>query len=475
MADLSQYGTVAAATPDLSAYGSISASRPTVFGMQPNAVTDALAGAGGSLAQHAVNVYDILRKIPGADRVLPDSSQLHRAISDATPQTTPAHVGKFLENVAEFAIPAGKVGELTSAASLPARAAAQGAVGAGVSGIQTGGDPHAMEMGALAGAGGEVVGDVIKGATSALGASKSPSLQNFSDSFGNATPTQKARISAALDTLKADGIKPADSLMEMQDAVKQKLADLGQQYQNLDPAIKTRPVDPADVVTHLTDLQKQYMRRGVITDPAAYHAIGLEIEKVKDIAAGPPAIAGAQPDVLTVDDLVHLKQEANGKTNFASPDSDRSLWRGIGNAYRSAADAIAPETTPLNRAYQKYKDLEQIADQNVARGKGDTQSGLSALLQKGTQGVSGAAIGGAAGHATGIPGATELGTVIGAVIGPKVSSAAIQALRNAADSGAFSALPPLKQQAIRAMSAIGDNAGILKTLGVATTENAVTH
>lgn len=468
--------------------------RPTVFGMQPNAATDFLAGAGGSLAQHAVNAYDLLRKIPGAERILPDSASFHKAIADATPESTPAHVGKFLENVAEFAVPGGKASELTKGASLLPRAAAQAAVGAGVSGVQTGGDTGAMATGAVAGAGGEVLGDVVKGAAGAFLAGKSPTLQNFADSFGNATPTQKARISSALDTLKADGVKPADSLAEMHESIKGKLADLGKEYQSLDPAIKARPVPPADVVQHLQDLQKQYTRRGIVTDPEAYRTIDREIQKVQDIATqngGAPApkpsglvnpsgslipsTGQAQPGALTVDDLVHLKVGANGKTNFTSPDADKSLWRGIGDAYRSAADAVAPETTALNRSYQKYKDLEQIADQNVARGKGDTQSGLSALLQKGTQTAVGTGAGAAVGHATGIPGAAELGGIIGATIGPKISKATIQALRNAADSGAFKALSPAKQLAIKTMAAIGDNPGILKTLGVAATETAATR
>lgn len=124
------------------------------------AVGDALAGAGGSVAQHAVNIYDLLRKIPGADKVLPDSATLHQAISDATPDNTPAHIGKFLENVAEFAIPAGKAAKLAEGTSLGVRMAAQAVPAATVRAVQGGNSGEVADAAAL-GAAGPVVGEVV--------------------------------------------------------------------------------------------------------------------------------------------------------------------------------------------------------------------------------------------------------------------------------------------------------------------------
>jgi hypothetical protein len=275
---------------------------------------------------------------------------------------------------------------------------------------------------------------------------------------------------------------PPDSVHETQDVIKGKIDELGQAYQALDPAIKAREMDPADVIDHLRDLQNRYMRRGVITDQAAHSAIESEIKKVQAIAMkntpvsqgmanrttqfqGAPKPAGK----VTVDDIIHMKQNANGRTNFNSPDADKSLWRGIGDAYRSAADIIAPEVTPLNRDYQKYKDLEQIIEQNIARGKGTTQSGLSALLTKASQHGAGAAAGGALGSVAGPIGAAA-GSVAGGIIGPKLGKAASQAIQNAVDAGLFQGLAPAKQQAIRAASAIGDNSTVLRLLGTSAIE-----
>lgn len=121
------------------------------------AVGDALAGAGGSVAQHAVNVYDLLRKIPGADKLLPDSASFHQAIADATPDNTPSHIGKFLENVAEFAIPAGKAAKMAEGSSLGVRMAAQAGSAGATRAVQGGNTGEVADAAAL-GAAGPVLG-----------------------------------------------------------------------------------------------------------------------------------------------------------------------------------------------------------------------------------------------------------------------------------------------------------------------------
>jgi hypothetical protein len=42
---------------------------------------------------------------------------------------------------------------------------------------------------------------------------------------------------------------------------------------------------------------------------------------------------------INVGDIVHLKQQANGRTNFNSTDAEET-WKAIGNAYRTGADAL---------------------------------------------------------------------------------------------------------------------------------------
>jgi len=423
---------------------------------------DVAAGAGSNVAQHAVNVYDLLRKIPGLDARLPDSATVHAAIDAATPQTTSANIGKFLEGATEFAIPAGKVAEATRGANLAARALAQAGVGGGVSAVQTAGDPASIATGAALGAGGEVAGDVVRGAASLL-ANKAPTLENFSEAFGGATPTQKAKITKALATLAKDGIIPPETVHDTQDIIKGRLTGLEDAYQNLDPAIKARTQPVQYIVRQLENLQNQFTRRGVVTDTKAFNTVADQIQKVQDIAA-------ANGGKVDLEDLVHMKQLANGRTNWQSPKVEQTLWNNIGDAYRGAADVLAPETTPINRDYQTYKSLEKMIDENIARGKGVAPTGLDILLKRAASHGVGATVGGTLGSAVGGPVGATLGAVAGGAAGPRIARTTQQAIQNAIDSGAFARLSPVRQSLLQTMQAMGDNAGILKLLGTSATE-----
>ena len=131
-------------------------------------VGDFLAGVGGNFAQHAVNAYDLLRKIPGArEDPAGFDRRFHKAIADATPDTTPAHVGKFVESAEEYMLPAGRAAKATTGMGLAARAGAQAVTAGGVRAIQ-GGTPGEIADTAALGAAGPVVGDVVGAGVSAL-------------------------------------------------------------------------------------------------------------------------------------------------------------------------------------------------------------------------------------------------------------------------------------------------------------------
>src|SRR5206468_4745077 len=113
--------------------------------------------------------------------------------------------GKFLEQAAEFAIPGSMVAKATKGLGLAARAGAQAATAGAIGAAQSGGDPMATGISAGLGGAGELVPAAISGAKGLLN-NKAPTLQNFSKSFANATPTQKAVISEVLPQLQKDGI-----------------------------------------------------------------------------------------------------------------------------------------------------------------------------------------------------------------------------------------------------------------------------
>lgn len=420
-------------------------------------------GAAKGLLQTVNNGAQLVRKIPGM-QAADDAYFRLTGGKPMTPEQEAASTaangigqgtGKFIEQGLEYARGAGLVSGALKGAPLAARIAGQAALGAGVSGVQSGGDPTSTIVGGVAGGGGELAGAALSGAKKLLGA-KAPTLANFAESFGGATPTQKARISAALDTLKKDGIVPADDVYGTRDAINGKLQDLGQQYQALNPAIRQRLLPAGDVINELRAAQSKYTLRGAVTDETAYNALQKQIDIIKHVEQ-------QTGGYVQLDDLLHLKQNANVKTNFANPDKD--TWRTIGNAYRKAADTLAPETTPLNRDYQKYSDLREMIEENIARGKGTTRSGLDALLDEASSRAKGAAAGGViGGQLFGHYGAAA-GTVAGGIIGPKLGNTARQMMQNAVDSGAFSKFAPVKRAALATAAQAGDNATVFRLLG----------
>lgn len=421
-----------------------------------NALVDAPLG----LAQGAIKGIDStatavgsgLRRLAGLPPVSVPKEELEA-------QNNWQGVGKFAEQTAEFAVPGSMVGKAAKGASLGLRAVAQGATAGAVGAAQSGGDPLATGVSAVLGGAGELAGPALSKAKQLLG-NKAPTLQNFAESFGKATPRQKDKISAALDTLKKDGVKPGGDIHEMQDAIKGKLDDLGQAYQNLDPAIKARQMPVQAVVQKLQDAQQayQHIKSGVVTDEAAYNAIQKQIDTIQQIAK-------ASGGNVQLDDLLHMKQLANGRTNFQSPDAEKSLWNKVGNAYRSVADTLAPETTPLNKDYQKYKALEEVIDKNIREGKGTTKSGLDALGEHVSARHVGAGIGAMLG---GAPGA-----VFGSMVAPKVAKTAQQMLQNAIDNGAFQSLTKGSQALASAAARMGDTKTLLRVLSKGAAQETV--
>jgi len=107
-------------------------------------------------------------------------------------QTTPIGVGqgtgKFLEQAAELAVPAGLVGDATKGAGLLARLGAQAATGAGISAIQSKGDPVQTILGGVAGGASELAAPAVN----ALG-------KVLSNTLGLSTGAGKATIERAFN------------------------------------------------------------------------------------------------------------------------------------------------------------------------------------------------------------------------------------------------------------------------------------
>lgn len=442
-----------------------------------------LQGVGKGLMSTVTGINELANKTGSGAQLDPAYVQ-----SLTQPNGIGQGTGKFLEQAAEFAVPDAAVGDALKGAGLIARLGARGATAASVAGAQTGGNPEAMATAGLLGAGAEGVGATLKTAGELTGklTQKAPTAENYAKAFA-ATPGQKPIIGNAVETLKRDGIQPTDSPAEMQAAIKNQLTQLGQRYQALDPKIANRTIDADRVIADLKQQQAAYTHgaqtatkevpAGLVderghpitrTETAsqpfvsnanrAYHqALQNEINDVQTLAK-------AHGGKLTFSDLQYLRDGSNGRVNFASPSEEWNLYRGVGNAYRRAMDQIAPETTRLNRDYARYKTLESIADKNVSMGRGTTPSAFEQALSHHTGREVGAAVGAGIGHLTGLPGASWLGAGIGAVAWPKLTEPVFQALKNAADNGAFAKMPKIKLDFLRKALTIGDNKAALKVL-----------
>lgn len=347
---------------------------------------------------------------------------------------------------------------------------------------------------------------------------KALTVNNFARSFG-ATPEQKAVITKALPTLTRDGISPEETAPQMAASIKGKLADLGTQYSQLPADISSREIPADDVVSRLRKLQAQFVggvKQVTETVPGLvdsqgnpvtraksvplvtnanqpyYDKITKEIEDVKDFAS-------ANNGKVTFDNLRHMRDGANGRTNWQSAPADQNLYRDIGGVYRSSLDKIAPETTQLNRDYATYKGLDTVADKNVNmgrgadakpdiwegqentpyahyralqdvaqknldEGRGTTQSGLSMLLHKAEGAGYGLSIGSELGHAAaGVPGAI-VGGALGMYAAPKLAGPIVQALRNISDSGALTNASPGARRALQAAIQTGRSAVIQRAI-----------
>jgi hypothetical protein len=411
-----------------------------------NALIDAplglVQGVAKGAASTGVGIGSLARKVAGRPPLPADT---YKADTEATNNWQ--GVGKFAEQTVEFAVPGSAAGKAAKGLGLLGRTVAQGTTAGAVGAAQSGGDPLATGASAVLGGAGELAGPAFRQVRK-LVTNRAPTLANFADSF-KATPTQKAKISSALGTLKADGIQPSGDIHEMQDAIKGQVQKLSDAYQAVDPAVRAREIPASDVIGALRKHQGAYMQRGVVLDDSAYNAIESQIQKVQ-------AMGAQNRGKVDVNDLIKLKQTANNKTGFASADWENEVWGKVGSTYRRVANQAAPELKPLNESWQKYAQLEKEIDKNVSQGKGTTKSGLDFLGEHLSARHVGAGVGAMVG---GAPGA-----IVGSMVAPKVARTAQQMLQNAIDSGSFQSLTKASQNIAAYAASKNDTKTLLRVL-----------
>lgn len=419
-----------------------------------NAFEGFLQGLAKGAASTVYGLTDLANKVvPNPVSLDPD---YRRSITEAN---GPGQgTGKFIEQALEYAGPDAAAAALTKGSGALLRIAAKAGVGGAVAAAQSGGDPVSTALGAGFGGIGEAGSALYQGIK---GLKPEPNMQNFSQVL-KATPTQKIAITRSIDTLKNDGVIPGATLDEMRGTIKDRLKALGQEYEDLPKDIKDREQDPNILLNELDRIKKQYSR-GEVTSPE--HAP--VVQKVQGMIDTAELLAAQNPNgKLGIDDLKYLRDAANDAVDWKAPKSERNVYDQLADVTRRSIDKLAPETTPLNRKYAQYKQLETVADHNFEMGKGNTESGLSSALQQHVANpVIGAQLGGALGHALGgTPGAV-LGEIGGAVLYPKLAAPAVRALEAASQSGVLSKMNPAQNATLQNALKRRDTQAILSLLG----------
>lgn len=426
-----------------------------------NAPLAVLQGAGKGVASTGYGLLDLANKV--VPHPIETDPEYRRSLTE--PSGLAQTVGKFGEQAAEFALPEKGAAALLEKAPALLRIGGKGLVGAGVAAAQSGGDPLSTALGGTFGAGAEAVGTVAKVLREA---EPSPTLANFSRALA-ATPKQNIAVTRGLDTLKADGVIPQGTLAEMRGAIKTQLQKLKDAYKQLPADIQTREYDPYKVIAEIDKKVKTEFSRGEVDLPgndAIRKAYKEHVDTIELLAAQNPN------GKLSFKDLKALRDSANKMVNWAAPDAERNAFEDLGGVYRNALDKLAPETTPLNRRYAQYKQLESVADHNFEMGKGEAPSGLGeALKHKVTSPVVGAEFGAALGSHFG-PVGSAAGALIGATVYPKLSEAAVSALRNASENGVLAKFNPMQNYTLQQALKRSDTKAILKLIGTTSAAEA---
>src|SRR5215469_14555517 len=379
-------------------------------------------------------------------------------------------IGKFGEQALEFAIPGGAASKAMEAAPFLARAATQAGIGAGVSGLQTRGDPRSMAIGGVLGVGGEAAGSAIGRIRALAQLPKAATVENFRDAFA-ATPMQLPAIQKAMPTLAKYGSTPQAGVQEMQDAVRGQLQDLSQQYATREAAgIGDKTMAGNDIVQKLEQLKSRFTTSSGKVPSANKEIVSRIEEQIADVK-GEMDTGGN----VKFRDLRTLRDASNGKTNWASPEADQNLYRDVGDIYRGGLDQIEPGTAELNRDWANLTAADKVADKNISYGRGIVPSRFEQGLQKATQPAVGMMLGreGSSLIPVDFPGKALAFEAAGGYLYPKLAGPVVQALKNAADSGQLGALPTAQRAALSMAAKLGDNAAILRILGQGAATTAV--
>ena len=362
----------------------------------------AAKGAGSTLAHTA----DIVQRMAGTPRIL----ERPEVQSMITPTNPWENIGYGGEKIGEFMLPGGLVNRGVGAVeaatagarganllSLATRAGLEGVTSGGVAGLQTGGDPQAMEEAArnaalMTGATGVVlpaVGKMLdRSATNIYGKVLNPTMK--ATKYTSRTET----IPGALERRVRAG--SMEGLLERTQTETEKWGKA------VEDAWKTIPQDTpmalAPMLQALDDSVAHASAGGVQLGPAAKIMIDHadEMKGVLTNLAKPNPQTGALE--ITVGDLRKIKGFSEGiaarkgayEGKTIAENSLDSTYQTVADAARGQINPRFPNVEQANQQYHFWKGFEKVADETIQRRVGQERGLLRYIGNTIGAGLSGA-------------------------------------------------------------------------------------
>lgn len=335
------------------------------------AAVDLAEGAAAGINSTVLHGGDLIRRATGMERII-DTPAAKQAMH--APENLQGTIGKGVEQAAEFAGPLAAVSKGVGGLSLAARLAAEGAAGAGVAGVQSGGDPATMAVGAALPAAFAAGSGIVKGAAGmASRAAAGASEGGVGGAIANAVmsvakPESKAMLVQAL--------KPRNTRLNFGSALDRALPEIkaveqetGQPIKNIDQLIEATKAAKARVWQQWEQLAgpKRAMGMTVDTSPVA-DAIEASIPRRVQIqnpeqAKRIKALADTYRTRMGVDDVQQMLSETNDSLESYYNKFPQSRAKAL-NANPEIAHEVA-EAENLRKVL--YNALDSDADGAAAR------------------------------------------------------------------------------------------------------------
>lgn len=229
-----------------------------------NMLLDAVRGAGAGAIGTIVGAYNLARKLPGADSLLPPPNDYVEGLTKP-PETMAGSVGHFAESIGEFALPMSKVGKatkaveaatkvgkgagtirtaLSAAAPVATRAIGEGLGAGAIEAVRSGGDLDKAKttaaFGAAGGAAVPVVGGLAEKALSGwAGKALTDMLGKTTGAGGEAVRTAFTSASQRFKDAMRNHVSELEIVQDLKGAVKDVMSARADKYRQQLAALPT--------------------------------------------------------------------------------------------------------------------------------------------------------------------------------------------------------------------------------------------